>query len=69
MTDQVVRSQSGDVLQDTTGLGATSNVSSYSYDTAGRLVAAAIPRHRLTYGFGPASRTRIPSEVELSRFK
>jgi len=51
VTDRVVRSQAGDVLQDTTGDGTTSNVSTYSYDTAGRLVAAVIPHHRLTYGF------------------
>ncbi|QKS18973.1 hypothetical protein HUN58_02795 [Curtobacterium sp. Csp1] len=55
LTDQVVRSQSGDVLQDTTTLGGTSNTSTYSYDTAGRLVAAAIPRHQMTYGFGQAA--------------
>ncbi|RUQ10137.1 PA14 domain-containing protein [Curtobacterium sp. HSID17257] len=58
VTDQVVRSQSGDVLRDTTALGAASNTSSYSYDTAGRLVAASIPRHRLTYGFGTSSCTQ-----------
>ncbi|WP_153001788.1 PA14 domain-containing protein [Curtobacterium oceanosedimentum] len=55
VTDQVVRSQSGDVLKDTTALGATANTSTYSYDTAGRLVAASIPRHQLTYGFGTAT--------------
>ncbi|WP_216093152.1 PA14 domain-containing protein [Curtobacterium sp. UCD-KPL2560] len=55
VTDQVVRSQSGDVLKDTTALGAASNASTYSYDTAGRLVAASIPRHRLTYGFGAST--------------
>ncbi|KTR20323.1 hypothetical protein NS330_06455 [Curtobacterium citreum] len=55
LTDQVVRSQSGDVLKDTTTLGGTSNTSTYSYDTAGRLVAAAIPRHQMTYGFGQAA--------------
>lgn len=52
VTDQVVRSQSGDVLKDTTTLGATANTSTYSYDSAGRLVAASIPRHQLAYGFG-----------------
>ncbi|MET3637486.1 RHS repeat-associated core domain-containing protein [Curtobacterium oceanosedimentum] len=54
----MVRSQSGDVLKDTTALGAASNVSSFSYDAAGRLVAASIPRHRLTYGFGASSCTQ-----------
>ncbi|WP_217483589.1 RHS repeat-associated core domain-containing protein [Curtobacterium sp. Csp2] len=55
LTDQVVRSQSGDILKDTATLGATSNTSTYSYDTAGRLVAATIPRHQMTYGFGQAA--------------
>jgi hypothetical protein len=27
-------------------------VSSYTYDTAGRLTAASIPNHTITYGFG-----------------
>jgi YD repeat-containing protein len=49
----VVRAQSGDVLKDTVTDGTTSNVSTFSYDTAGRLAAATIPRHRLAYGFGP----------------
>ncbi|WP_306295601.1 MULTISPECIES: RHS repeat-associated core domain-containing protein [Clavibacter] len=51
VTDRVIRSQAGDVLQDTTSDGTTSNVSTYSYDAAGRLVTAVIPHHRLTYGF------------------
>ncbi|MGU3410563.1 RHS repeat-associated core domain-containing protein [Microbacterium sp. M1A1_1b] len=55
VTDQVVRSQSGDILQDTTSNGTSTNTSSYSYDAAGRLVARSIPRHQLTYGFGPAT--------------
>ncbi|MFJ3379782.1 PA14 domain-containing protein [Curtobacterium sp. NPDC090217] len=58
VTDQVVRSQSGDILQDTTSNGSVTNVASYSYDTAGRLVAASIPRHTLTYGFGPSTCTQ-----------
>ncbi|MFZ7088774.1 RHS repeat-associated core domain-containing protein [Curtobacterium sp. RRHDQ10] len=58
VSDTVVRSQSGDVLQDTTTDGTVSNVSTYSYDTAGRLVAATIPRHQLAYGFGPAACTQ-----------
>ena len=55
VTDQVVRSQSGNILQGTTSNGQTTIVTAYSYDTAGRLVAASVPRHRLTYGFGTAT--------------
>lgn len=58
ITDQVVRSQSGDILQNTTANGTSTNTSTYSYDTAGRLVAATIPRHQLTYGFGAAPCTQ-----------
>lgn len=49
VTDQVVRSQSGRILTNTATSGAVSNVSSYGYDAAGRLVTASIPRHQLTY--------------------
>jgi RHS repeat-associated protein len=52
VSDGVVRSQSGRILQDTVTDGSTANVSTYGYDTAGRLVTAAIPGHTLTYGFG-----------------
>ena len=55
VTDQVVRSQAGTILRDTTTNGSITNVSSYSYDATGRLVAASIPRHKLTYGFGPST--------------
>lgn len=58
LTDQVVRSQSGNILKDTTTLGASSNTSKYSYDTAGRLVAATIPKHQMTFGFGQAACTQ-----------
>ncbi|OIH94366.1 PA14 domain-containing protein [Curtobacterium sp. MCBA15_001] len=67
VTDQVVRSQSGDILQDITALGGTVNTSTYSYDTAGRLVAATIPRHRLTYGFGTASCTQTGAVAAAGR--
>lgn len=44
----VVRSQSGRVLSDTIqGVGS----STYTYDGAGRLTRAIIPRHDLTYGY------------------
>jgi len=51
VTDVVTRSSSGRVLTNTVTDGATSKVSSYTYDTAGRLTAASIPDHTLTYGF------------------
>jgi RHS repeat-associated protein len=44
-------SQSGRILQDTLTDGSTTGVSTYSYDTAGRLATATIPGHTLTYGF------------------
>lgn len=49
--DAVVRSQSGRILSDTLTDGTTAYASSYTYDGAGRLVAATIPHHQLTYGF------------------
>jgi RHS repeat-associated protein len=52
VSDAVVRSQSGRILQDTLTDGSTAGVSTYSYDTAGRLTTAVIPGHTLTYGFG-----------------
>jgi RHS repeat-associated protein len=51
VSDGVVRSQSGRILQDTLTDGSSAGVSTYSYDTAGRLTTAAIPGHTLTYGF------------------
>ena len=48
--DQVVRSQSGRIVQDTLTDG-TADVSKYSFDPAGRLVTAVIPGHTLTYAF------------------
>ena len=51
ISNTVVRSQSGRIVQDTITRGSTMNVSMYSYDAAGRLVSAAIPRHQLSYGF------------------
>ncbi|MBE7195961.1 MAG: hypothetical protein INR66_26215, partial [Gordonia polyisoprenivorans] len=55
VTDAVVRSQTGRVLQNTLTSGTTDYVSRYSYDGAGRLTGAAIPHHQLSYGFGPVS--------------
>ncbi|SDN53619.1 RHS repeat-associated core domain-containing protein [Leifsonia sp. 509MF] len=55
ITDAVIRSQAGRILQDTTTDGATTAVSTYSYDGAGRLTQAVIPNHTLAYGFASAS--------------
>ncbi|MGY4644221.1 PA14 domain-containing protein [Cellulomonas sp. URHB0016] len=55
LTDAVVRSQSGRILTDTVTDGTAMKSSSYGYDAAGRLVAATIPGHRLTYSFAGTS--------------
>ena len=55
VSDTVVRSQSGRIIKDTVVDGATTDTSTYTFDAAGRLVTAVIPRHTLTYGFGTAS--------------
>ncbi len=49
VSDEVVRSQSGRVIQNTLTDGAASYTSNYSFDAAGRLVQASIPRHDLSY--------------------
>jgi YD repeat-containing protein len=46
-----VRSQSGRILQNTLTDGSTTRVSNYTFDAAGRLVAASIPDHELEYEF------------------
>ena len=46
-----MRSQSGRVVKQHTGMGSTTYSSTYGYDTAGRLVSAVIPGHELTYEF------------------
>lgn len=52
VSDAVIRSQSGRVLQDTlTDSASTTDTSTYSYDAAGRLVTAVIPGHTLSYAF------------------
>ena len=53
--DSVVRSQSGRIVQNTLTDNGVAETSTYSFDAAGRLVTAAIPRHTLTYGYGTAS--------------
>ncbi|MBX3100107.1 MAG: hypothetical protein KF761_11060 [Salinibacterium sp.] len=51
VTDSVIRSQSGRIIQNTLTDGTTVETSAYSYDTAGRLSTAIIPRHTLTYTY------------------
>jgi RHS repeat-associated protein len=55
ITDTNVLSQSGRVLQNTLTDGTTSYPSTYTYDTAGRLTIAVIPKNTLTYGFANTS--------------
>lgn len=38
-------------MKDSTSDGTTTGTSTYTYDAAGRLAAAAIPHHQLTYGY------------------
>jgi large repetitive protein len=51
ITNTVVRSQTGRIVKDTITQGATVRDSFYTYDAAGRLNQAVIPRHVLTYGY------------------
>jgi len=51
ITDSVIRSQSGRILQDALTDDTSTDTSTYSYDAAGRLIQAAIPGHQLSYGF------------------
>ncbi|MFY9712552.1 MAG: PA14 domain-containing protein [Microbacterium sp.] len=51
VNDTVMRSQSGRVVQHQTTRGATTFSSTYGYDTTGRLTAAKLPGHQLTYAF------------------
>jgi RHS repeat-associated protein len=57
VSDGVVRSQSGRIVQDTItdSTAGSPAVSSYAYDAAGRLTQASIPGHVLSYGFGTAT--------------
>ncbi len=55
VSDAVIRSQSGRILQNTVIDGAESEVSRYAFDAAGRLTTAVIPHHTLSYGYGAAS--------------
>ena len=51
MSDSVVRSQSGRIIRNTLVDGSTAEASTYSFDGAGRLTTAVIPRHTLSYAF------------------
>ncbi|MFD2090306.1 PA14 domain-containing protein [Blastococcus deserti] len=51
VSEALIRSQEGKVLSSVVTDGATTAMSSYTYDAAGRLVAASIPRHTLTYDY------------------
>src|SRR5690606_9030016 len=57
VTDAVIRSQSGRIIQNTLidTAAAGPDTSTYPFDAAGRLVRTEIPRHVLEYGFGTAS--------------
>lgn len=57
VTDEVVRSRSGRIVQNTLTDSASSGaeVSTYRFDSAGRLVEAVIPHHTLSYGYGAAT--------------
>lgn len=55
LSDEVVRSQSGRVLTDNITDGTTTASSTYSYDAAGRLIAALIPGHSLQYDFAASA--------------
>ena len=51
VSDSVVRSQSGRIVQQATSSGTTSYSSTYGYDAAGRMTSATIPGHQLSYAF------------------
>jgi RHS repeat-associated protein len=53
VTDAVIRSQTGRILQNTLTDGSTTATSRYTYDAAGRLIRASIPGHELSYDFAP----------------
>jgi large repetitive protein len=55
VTDSVVRSQTGRIMQNTLTDGSTTETSTYTFDAAGRLTQAVIPQHVLTYEFGATS--------------
>ncbi|MBS1674613.1 MAG: hypothetical protein JSS74_11695 [Actinobacteria bacterium] len=66
MIDEVARSQSGRIVSHTSTRGSLTYASTFGYDGAGRLVAAAIPGHKLTYGFGTATGCGVNLEAGKS---
>ncbi|WP_433585479.1 PA14 domain-containing protein [Microbacterium hydrocarbonoxydans] len=66
VTDTVKLSQSGRVVQQTSATGATTNISTYGYDTAGRLTSATIPGHQLTYAFGASGACGVNTAASMS---
>ncbi|NQX28870.1 hypothetical protein HQQ81_16090 [Microbacteriaceae bacterium VKM Ac-2854] len=68
VTDTVVRSQSGRIVQEALADGSAVSSSSYQFDAAGRLVKATIPNHVLTYSFAPAAAS-CPAGAASSAFK
>jgi hypothetical protein len=64
VTDTVVRSQTGRIVQNTLVDGAVTETSTYSFDAAGRLVTAVIPATpspTRTPGAAPAAPTPPPA--------
>ncbi|MFJ2369568.1 PA14 domain-containing protein [Microbacterium sp. NPDC087665] len=59
VTDNVVRSQTGRVVQQFSSTAGTSHSSTYAYDTAGRLVSATIPGHQLSYDFDASNQCGV----------
>ncbi len=52
--DEVIRSQSGRIVQDQlVDDGVSETPSKYTFDAAGRLITAVIPRHTLGYSYSP----------------
>ncbi|WP_158675784.1 PA14 domain-containing protein [Nocardia stercoris] len=57
VTTSVTRSQQGRITDESltdTSTPGTTYTDSYTFDTVGRLTAAAIPHHQLTYSFSPS---------------
>ena len=59
VSDTVIRSQAGRVVQETVTDSDVSFDSTYGYDAAGRLTTARIPGHQLTYGFAGSGVTGV----------
>jgi hypothetical protein len=66
VTDTVVRSQSGRVVQHALSRAGATSTATYGYDTAGRLVTAKIPGHDLTYSFDGSGGCGLNTAAGLS---